>query len=137
MSRIRVLAAAAGAVAALATVAGIAIAPAASAAPAKSTMLVLTVTEGEVASTADRMATLTCNPTGGSHPMAAQVCSALTVVQGAPQMLDADGAIMCTRIYQPVTATMFGIANGRFVDYQHTFGNACEMRAATGSLFQI
>lgn len=136
MSRIRLFAAAAAGIAA-AALATVAVAPAASAAPARSTMLVLTVAAGETSATADRLATLTCNPTGGSHPLAAQVCSALTVVDGAPRMLDADQNVMCTRIYQPVTVTMFGLAGGRFVDYEHTFGNACEMHATTGSLFQF
>jgi Subtilisin inhibitor-like len=137
MTRFRRFAATVAAAAALSGAAAVAATPA-EAAPARPTMLLLTVTQGETATTADSSATLYCNPTGGTHPLAAQVCAALTVTDGAPRAMDANTEqLMCPFIYQPVTVTAFGLVNGRFVDFQQTYGNACTMRSATGLLFQF
>ena len=38
-------------------------------------------------------------------------------------------------IYQPVDAAITGNWRGRPVEWRHRFGNACEMRRATGAVF--
>ena len=60
-----------------------------------------------------------------------------------PETLDADpGRIkaesrLCVLLYQPVTASVTGTWHGREVRWTHRFGNTCEMRRATGVLFQF
>lgn len=135
MSRRIRLFAAAGLAAAALTTATVTTAPVASATPTGLTALVLTVANGEAGAPIDRIGTLACNPVGGSHPTAASACAALSFVNNEPQMLDADSELACARIYRPVTVSMLGLVSGRMIAYQHTFGNACELRGAMGSLF--
>jgi Subtilisin inhibitor-like len=79
---------------------------------------------------------LTCNPTGGTHPKAAQACRELTLAGGDLDRLPAQ-SIMCTMEYAPVTATATGRWRGKVVSWSKSFSNRCMLNAATGSVFQF
>lgn len=99
--------------------------------------LTLTVADGESPAPIARMATLRCRPSGGTHPQAARVCSSLVMVGGTPHMLGMSNAMACTLMYDPVTVSVTGFADGRPVDHQRTYGNACAMLSETGPLFEF
>ena len=135
MRRARLFAAA-GIAAAAMTIAGVA-APAASAQVDQPTILFLSISQGETITADAPTVSLTCSPTGGTHPSAAEVCAALDYVRGELEMADADPNRMCTMIYAPVTVSAFGFVGNRMVDIERTYGNACVMAADTGSLYQF
>ncbi|WP_433829308.1 SSI family serine proteinase inhibitor [Actinoplanes sp. CA-015351] len=79
---------------------------------------------------------LTCDPVGGGHPKGAEACALLRTIDADPARLPA-GDRMCILLYQPVTAELKGVWQGRDVSWRHTYGNTCEMNRATGVLFQF
>ncbi|WP_327352570.1 SSI family serine proteinase inhibitor [Streptomyces sp. NBC_01304] len=80
---------------------------------------------------------LHCPPLRGSgHPRAREACRDLRAAGGDINRIKPRDMI-CTKIYQPVTAAAYGMWNGRRTVYAKTFGNSCEMYAATGSVFKI
>ncbi|WP_127501321.1 SSI family serine proteinase inhibitor [Actinoplanes solisilvae] len=79
---------------------------------------------------------LSCDPVGGGHPHAAAACATLTDVDADPGKIKAESRL-CVLLYQPVTATLSGTWHGREVEWTRRFGNTCEMRRATGVLFQF
>lgn len=81
---------------------------------------------------------LTCDPPQG-HGRAAEACAQLEKVDGdisRLQRLQPKNAF-CPMIYAPVTAHARGQWNGRAVEYQQTFSNACALAARTGSVFSL
>jgi hypothetical protein len=100
------------------------------------TQLRLTFTKGEKARPAQRSASLTCNPAGGTHQQAREACAAISAVRGDLAALHvSDG--MCTMQYEPVTVTASGRWKGKAVRYQRTFGNACVLWVETGPVFSL
>lgn len=85
---------------------------------------------------AGKTAQLTCAPPGGNHPKAVEACATLRPVGGDPGRLK-PGDSLCPLLYQPVTARLTGTWQGRKVKWERTYGNTCEMRRATGVLFQF
>ncbi|GAB2590402.1 hypothetical protein Aab01nite_40430 [Paractinoplanes abujensis] len=79
---------------------------------------------------------LTCDPLGGGHPDPAEACAALAGVDGDPGRIKRAGTA-CILLYKPVTAELTGTWEGRPVSWKQRFGNACEMRRATGVLFRF
>ncbi|NUS72716.1 MAG: protease inhibitor [Corynebacteriales bacterium] len=68
------------------------------------------------------------------HPHAAQACEALDAAGGDfDQLQHQDSA--CVLLFDPITVTARGIYNQRVIQWQHTYGNECQMRAATGEMF--
>ena len=55
-------------------------------------------------------------------------------MHGRPDLIEPTHT-MCTLIYAPITAGITGTWHGRRIDWQHTYGNKCEMLRATGVLF--
>ncbi|MFI5933387.1 SSI family serine proteinase inhibitor [Actinoplanes sp. NPDC051494] len=74
---------------------------------------------------------LRCDPAGGPHPRKGNACKALAKAGGDPARLKPAKA-MCTMEYSPVTAAVRGSWRGTKIDWSRTFGNACQMRVATG-----
>jgi hypothetical protein len=122
---------------AVAVVAVLSAAPASAAAThpvvAKS-RLVLTVARGEKSLPANRHATLTCGPAGGSHRSARKACAAIGAVNGSLDKL-VPAQTMCTMQYDPVTVTATGSWRGSALRYTHTFSNSCVLGADTGPVF--
>jgi hypothetical protein len=77
---------------------------------------------------------LQCYPPGGGHPHPELACAELAEVNGVPDRIE-PGHNACFLIYAPITAEITGKWRGRAVTWSHKFGNACEMRRATGDLF--
>lgn len=106
------------------------------AAAVKPTQLVLTVAKGEGAKPAQRRASLTCRPAGGSHRQARTACSELAKVGGDFGRLQGAGGA-CTMQYDPVTVTAVGRWKGKRIDYKKTYGNACSLSTTTGAVFSL
>ena len=104
------------------------------AAKAAGSRLVLTIAAGEKAKPVQRRVTLTCSPAGGTHKRAKTACAALNAAKGDPAAITNDGS-MCMMIYDPVTVTANGRWKGKPLKFTHTYGNACELHAATGAVF--
>lgn len=71
--------------------------------------------------------TLTCRPTGGSHPHAQAACRRLNNLSGDPFQPVPSGSV-CTMIYGgPQRAIVQGIVHGKPVAAQFNRRNGCEM----------
>ncbi|MBB5917537.1 hypothetical protein BJY24_006449 [Nocardia transvalensis] len=126
----------------LLTASGVLLASAALAVPAGAdpgpdTQLTLSVARGEGGAPAVREVTLTCDPSGGSHPDADAACQELAATDGDLDALATqDSHTMCTMIWDPVTVTATGARHGRPVEYQHTFASSCVQEGA-GAVFRF
>ncbi|GAB1694556.1 SSI family serine proteinase inhibitor [Krasilnikovia sp. M28-CT-15] len=110
-------------------------AAAAPTAPASDSALVLAVLPADHSGVPPRLATLECDPDGGSHAAAGSACDDLRMVDGDIAALAEDG--ICTREYQPVTAIAVGTWEGNPVAYRETFSNRCLLLHATGDVFDF
>jgi hypothetical protein len=79
---------------------------------------------------------MTCEPVGGGHPEAKAVCITLDGTGGDPSKINPT-LNACVLIYAPVTAEVTGTWRGTPVAWKQRYGNTCEMRRATGALFQF
>lgn len=90
----------------------------------------LTVTFRADAESAPVVMNLTCEPTGGDHPRAAEACDRLAAVEtdgGDPFAKPAPDE-MCTFIYGgPQAARVVGSWNGAAVDASFSRANGCEI----------
>ncbi|WP_203887970.1 SSI family serine proteinase inhibitor [Planotetraspora kaengkrachanensis] len=99
--------------------------------------LILTYANGETAKP-ERYAVLNCP--ASSAPLRRrdeEACGVVNRVRGDLTQLKPSQNTFCPMMFSPVTVTAHGIWDGRYVDFRHTFGNACEMHSATGSVFDI
>ncbi|CAM5306807.1 hypothetical protein GCM10010329_60420 [Streptomyces spiroverticillatus] len=124
---------------AFAAVALLALAPAATAVadahPTPKRGLLLTVSGAQ--DTWIRGVSLHCSaPVGGGHPQPREACDDLTWARGSFDALPGNPH-PCTKQYDPVTATADGTWRGQPVHWKKTFGNACELDAATGPVFRF
>ncbi|MCD9145755.1 SSI family serine proteinase inhibitor [Streptomyces albireticuli] len=108
--------------------------PAATASEPERGRLFLTVSGAQ--NTWIRGVQLTCPDAGGHHPHAAAACADLQRAKGEPDALAGEGHL-CTREYDPVTATVEGDWNGRPLVWHKTYPNACGLDAATGAVFRF
>ncbi|MHC5908701.1 SSI family serine proteinase inhibitor [Streptomyces sp. S6] len=98
--------------------------------------LQISVTKGDGHSSDTRGTLLLCNDVPQGHAHAAEACAQLREARGDIRSIPAQD-VMCTLEYAPVTASARGQWNGRPVQYRETFGNKCEMGAATGAVFTL
>ncbi|GAA3201517.1 SSI family serine proteinase inhibitor [Actinocorallia longicatena] len=78
---------------------------------------------------------LDCDPPNGHHPRAEEACAQLEASGGR---IERDpGEVICTEEYAPLTVEAEGTWRGTEISFQRTYGNACEMSAATGALFDF
>jgi Subtilisin inhibitor-like len=71
-------------------------------------------------------ATLTCDPTGGTHPSPDEACGLLASDPEALEPVPPDAA--CTMIFGgPEEATVVGVVNGQQVDSAFSRSNGCEL----------
>lgn len=116
--------------AAMMLVGAIAVAPSASATEEPS-FLVLSVQAQDNTS----VATLRCDPPGGSHSNAAAACATLAAAGGDFSKLAGQPGTNCTRISDPVTAQARGQYRGAPVAFQRTYPNRCELDRQTAPVF--
>ncbi|MER7514918.1 SSI family serine proteinase inhibitor [Streptomyces sp. NPDC126499] len=100
-------------------------------APKPPTRLHLTVTDSAGVA---KDVFLGCRPNGGNHPSPDAACDALHVAAGDFGKLKGE-LRACTQQQDPVTAKAEGTFNDVPVSWTKTFGNACEMEAATAPVF--
>jgi hypothetical protein len=103
--------------------------------PEPRTTLVLAVVPQDEPAT---VATLTCGPTGGTHPLAPMACRDLQAAGGDFTRLPGDPFTrVCPDVWDPVTAAAVGWWEGRVTWFRQVYGNACELRASTGPVFAL
>ena len=109
-------------------------APAHAAAPANSS-LVLLWSRFNGTDEPHHIATLQCGLLTGSgtHPHPTSACLALTLAGGEPGNLPSD-LRLCTRIYDPVGALIYGTWGGSPVFWTASFANPCEMARDTNGV---
>ncbi|MFJ7961821.1 SSI family serine proteinase inhibitor [Streptomyces sp. NPDC096324] len=100
------------------------------------TWLRLVVTRGDARSGDTRGVLLRCDPPRG-HAHAAGACRQLAAAGGDIGHVPRRSGVMCPMLYAPVTASAYGVWEGRRVDYRHAFSNSCVMRAETGAVFDL
>ncbi|PWI41896.1 subtilase-type protease inhibitor [Streptomyces sp. ICBB 8177] len=109
--------------------------------PADPTDLVLTIAQGDNATSAavQRAVTLTCDPeVGGNHPDPQGACSELDGVHGDfTSLTGASPQPICMMLWKPVVVTAEGVWQGREVSYSHTYPNACMMQGASKYVFHF
>ncbi|GIH28894.1 hypothetical protein Aph01nite_72040 [Acrocarpospora phusangensis] len=80
---------------------------------------------------------LACSPPQGSHPHAAEACAKLATVKGDISLLDPDRDSVCPMNFDPVTVSAVGSWDNWTLSFERTYGNACELRAMTGPIFDF
>lgn len=80
---------------------------------------------------------LRCDPPRGSHPQKRQACREIRQADGELWNLPGRHDLRCTNEYRPVRVKARGLAQGWNITYRETFGNWCQMLAATGSVFDV
>jgi hypothetical protein len=78
-------------------------------------------------------ATLTCDPTGGSHPRAEVACKQLSDAEGYIEAIPADEG-PCTREFNPVILRASGTWDGEDRRFEGEFANPCVGSRATGGV---
>jgi hypothetical protein len=86
---------------------------------------------------APRIAVLTCDPVGGTHPAATEACANLSTANGHFDAIHEQQAHACPMIYQPVTAKATGTWRGQPIDFAQTYPNRCTLESQTGSVFRF
>ncbi|GAB3877694.1 SSI family serine proteinase inhibitor [Kibdelosporangium lantanae] len=81
-----------------------------------------------------KLATLDCDPAGGTHPAYEDACAVLTRANGDFNKIR-PLARVCTMQYSPVNAAVHGTWRGRQVDWKATFPNDCAAGAQTDMVF--
>jgi Subtilisin inhibitor-like len=109
-----------------------AVAPSASA-TAEPNFLVLSVE----AQQSLKVATLRCDPAGGSRPNAEGACAALAAAGGDFSKLTGAPDMICPDIFDPVTARARGEYRGVPVAFYRTYPNRCELDRQTAPIFQF
>ncbi|GAA3116272.1 SSI family serine proteinase inhibitor [Streptosporangium carneum] len=99
--------------------------------------LVLTFAYGESPVPVARHALLECDPPRGTHPDPVAACEALILAHGDPARLEPLPGVRCTEQYDPVTVTATGTWDGRFIRFEQTYGNGCQLYVATGPVFSF
>jgi hypothetical protein len=81
---------------------------------------------------------LQCDPTGGTHPKAAEACADVAKAGGNLAQMPAGAAPRaCFMIYAPVTVTAQGKWQGQPVRFTKKYPNTCVMHDKTGSVFDF
>lgn len=85
-----------------------------------------------------RMAELTCDPDGGTHPDAKAACVLLAGSDGDLARLPvAETHRFCPMIYMPIEATATGLWRGKPVTFQTKYANTCVRDNLSGALFRF
>ncbi|MFI2618259.1 SSI family serine proteinase inhibitor [Streptomyces sp. NPDC018584] len=84
-----------------------------------------------------RGVTLRCEPEPrGPHPQARKACEAIHRAKADFGAL-ADDPHVCTKQFEPVTASAVGTYRDRLIVWRKTYANACEMHVDTGHVFRF
>lgn len=80
-----------------------------------------------------RQVSLSCAPTGGSHPSPRRACEQLNAARGRAEHVPPAGG-MCTTEYDPVTVSASGVWRGQRREYRQEFPNHCTAVRDTGGV---
>jgi len=81
-----------------------------------------------------RVATLTCDPVGGTHPRAAEACAQLAAANGDIKAIPYVPR-PCPPIWEPVTVTARGVWRGQVIDYTVREGGVACANVSHGVIF--
>lgn len=91
-----------------------------------------------VGSAAPRTVSLQCDPSGGTHPKAAQACADLAKAHhDFVVATDDKNPRACFMIYSPVVISAEGQWRGEAVKFTARYPNTCVLRAKTASIFDF
>ncbi|MFL6056761.1 MAG: SSI family serine proteinase inhibitor [Actinoallomurus sp.] len=91
-----------------------------------------------VGSAAPRTVSLQCDPSGGTHPKAAQACADLGKAHNDFVVaMDDKNPRACFMIYSPVMISAEGQWHGEAVRFTARYPNTCVLRAKTASIFDF
>ncbi|KAI8331302.1 subtilisin inhibitor [Blakeslea trispora] len=82
------------------------------------------------------VASLTCNPVGGTHPRPKEACEKLKSSRGKLNVMTTQGGA-CLSNYDPVTFIIKGKYNKRPVNYRKRFSNMCFAEAELGAVVTV
>ncbi|MFJ6694755.1 SSI family serine proteinase inhibitor [Streptomyces sp. NPDC091272] len=106
--------------------------------PRSGNWLYTMVIEGEDEEAVDDLegTVLRCpQPPDTDDPESAEACARLAAVDGdLTRMKRAD--VNCAFVYQPVTAVVYGVWDGRRIAFAKNFPNPCVLDASTGAVFK-
>lgn len=111
--------------------AGIAASPASALAVGPVGELTLTLTYAGTGTVVSQV-TLTCEPTGGTHPHAQAACDDLIPVNGQIANIPPESGVACPTYFLPVYATATGRWAGAADFYHKEFYNVCAATVETG-----
>lgn len=109
--------------------ASVAVAPSAPAASVARDSLTLSLSSQRIGT---RTVTLTCEPTGGTHPAAAAACADLIAANGDISRIPPFRGGGCGGDYDPADASAVGYWRGLPVAYANRFSNPCVAMVVTG-----
>lgn len=99
--------------------------------------LTLSIHQGQSASGTNLgTVTLTCHPSGGTHPEAATACAALDRAGGQVGRLPGSNGI-CPMIYQPATAVATGHWGFTPQKFVQTYTNLCDLRNSLSPVYDF
>jgi hypothetical protein len=84
-----------------------------------------------------RVATLTCDPTGGTHPRAAEACKDIAEAKGDIAAVPPYPRTGCLPVWQPVTVTVRGTWGGQVIDFTDDAGSVSCAAISHGAIFMI
>jgi hypothetical protein len=84
-----------------------------------------------------RQVTLTCEPTGGTHPTAQAACDALIAVNGEFGKLPPVRGVACIALWDPVTVRVTGTWRLQPVSFTETYSNDCEAAVMSDNVFHF
>ncbi|MFE5208739.1 SSI family serine proteinase inhibitor [Streptomyces sp. NPDC056600] len=84
-----------------------------------------------------RQVTLQCEPTGGTHPTAADACAQLLAVDGQFDKLQPVGSAACPPVWMPTTVTVTGTWRLQPVYWTKTYGSDCDAGFRSGYVFRF
>ncbi|GAB2664955.1 hypothetical protein GCM10027271_24840 [Saccharopolyspora gloriosae] len=121
----------------LAAMAALLLTPAMANATATTSHLTLTIASKNRAEE-PRTVQLRCEPTGGTHPKAAEACKTLLAAGGNfDQIGQSQTGAQCTMVLRPVIASAHGTWQGKPVHFDKEFGNSCQATSNLGTVFDF
>ncbi|WP_243792315.1 SSI family serine proteinase inhibitor [Saccharopolyspora gloriosae] len=111
--------------------------PAMANATATTSHLTLTIASKDRAE-APRTVQLRCEPTGGTHPRAAEACESLLAADGNfDQVGQPHTSAPCPLVLRPVIASAHGTWQGKPLHFDKEFGNSCVATSKLGTVFDF
>jgi hypothetical protein len=86
---------------------------------------------------APRVATLICEPNGGTHPRADEACKDIAEAKGDIAAVPPYPRVGCLPVWQPVTITVRGTWGDKVIDYSAQQGSVSCASISHGSIFMI